>query len=189
MEARALTRHEKASLKSFLSGVYAGLIPLAVSRICDSPRKIKHNRDETHRIKPLLQSVHIISCGVISLHCQDDDCLAQVLRNESRLCHLLHLYLRIQLGTDITICCVFASNWIQTFSFVVSSLPTGYTHHRILYLRESWVQSISSNPTGYQQQPGLYYATDFETSIKYLHQHQSFALSLIHCCFPRALAR
>ena len=26
MEARALTRHEKASLKSFLSGVYAGLI-------------------------------------------------------------------------------------------------------------------------------------------------------------------
>ena len=26
MEARALTRHEKASLKSFLSGVYAGVI-------------------------------------------------------------------------------------------------------------------------------------------------------------------
>ena len=26
MEARALTRHEKASLRSFLSGVYAGVI-------------------------------------------------------------------------------------------------------------------------------------------------------------------
>ena len=26
MEAHALTRHEKASLKSFLSGVYAGVI-------------------------------------------------------------------------------------------------------------------------------------------------------------------
>ena len=31
MEARALTRHEKASLKSFLSGVYAGVICLHVT--------------------------------------------------------------------------------------------------------------------------------------------------------------
>ena len=81
--------------------------------------------------------MYIISCGVISLHYQDDDCLAQVLRNESRFVplaasvsshstgHRHHhlLCLCFQLETDILICCIFAPNWIHTPSHTISSLP------------------------------------------------------------------